>query len=51
MMLLPKLHYPTVEAEIMDNFAASIAGLNLDAYDKGYQYMAKQLQERNKQSA
>lgn len=49
--LLPKLHYPTVEAEIMDNFAASIAGLNLDAYDRGYQFMAKQLEERNKQSA
>ncbi|MBE6035473.1 2-oxoacid:acceptor oxidoreductase family protein [Aminipila sp.] len=49
--LLPKLHYPTVEAEIMENFAASIAGINLDAYDKGYQYIAKQLEERNKQSA
>ncbi|MEG0829466.1 MAG: 2-oxoacid:acceptor oxidoreductase family protein [Anaerovoracaceae bacterium] len=35
--LLPKIHYPAVEEEIMKNFAASIAGMNLIAYDKGYQ--------------
>lgn len=40
--LLPKLHYPTVQKEIMENFAASIAGINLDAYDKGYQYIAEE---------
>lgn len=49
--LLPKLHYPTVEAEIMANFAASIAGVNIEAYDRGYQYMARQIEERNKKSA
>lgn len=46
--LLPKLHYPTVEAEIMDNFSASIAGINLDAYDKGYRYMANELENRRR---
>jgi 2-oxoglutarate ferredoxin oxidoreductase subunit gamma len=49
--LLPKLHYPTVEAEIMENFAASIAGINLEAYDKAYRYMANQIAEINLQSA
>jgi len=41
--LLPKLHYPKVEAEIMENFAASIAAVNLEAYDKGYRYMEEKL--------
>lgn len=45
--LLPKLHYPTVEAEIMDNFSASIAGVNLDAYDRGYRYMANELEKQS----
>ncbi len=49
--LLPKLHYPTVEAEIMENFVASIAGINLDAYNKGYEYIAKQLEQRVKMTA
>lgn len=44
--LLPKLHYPTVEEEIMQNFAASIAGMNLVAYGKGYQEMERELEER-----
>lgn len=44
--LLPKLHYPKVEAEIMDGFSASIAGPNLEAYEKGYKYMEKELLER-----
>ncbi len=46
--LLPKLHYPTVQAEIEANFAASIAGVNLDAYDKGYQYVAEEKLQREK---
>ncbi|MCL1808407.1 MAG: 2-oxoacid:acceptor oxidoreductase family protein [Clostridiales bacterium] len=38
--LLPKIYYPTVEAEIKENFSASIAGPNIEAYSKGYEYMA-----------
>lgn len=49
--LMPKLHYPTVEQEIMDNFAASIAGMNLAAYGKGYQIMQDELQARQGASA
>lgn len=41
--LLPKLHYPTVEEEIMKNFAASIAGSNLEAYERGYKNMEEGL--------
>ena len=41
--LLPKIYYPTVEAEIKESFSASIAGPNLEAYSKGYEYMAEQL--------
>lgn len=44
--LLPKLHYPKVEDEIRENFPASIAGMNLEAYDKGYKYMAEELEKR-----
>jgi len=49
--LLPKLFYPTVEAEILSNFPASIAGVNLEAYDKAYHYMANQIAERSIKSA
>lgn len=41
--LLPKLHYPKVEEEIMSGFPASLAGPNLEAYDKGYKYMEELL--------
>jgi len=41
--LLPKLHSPTVEDEIKRNFPASIAGMNLGAYERGYEEMEKQL--------
>ncbi len=44
--LLPKLHYPKVEEEIKENFPASIAGMNLEAYDKGYKFMAEELEKR-----
>ena len=44
--LLPKLHYPKVEEEIKENFPASIAGMNLEAYDKGYRFMAEELEKR-----
>ncbi len=43
--LLPKIHYPTVEAEIKENFSASLAAANLDAYQKGYEYAAELLAE------
>ncbi|MEE0772833.1 MAG: 2-oxoacid:acceptor oxidoreductase family protein [Anaerovoracaceae bacterium] len=39
--LLPKLHYDTILEEIKKNFAASIAGMNIDAFDKGYQAMCE----------
>lgn len=39
--LLPKIHYPTVEAEILDTFSASMAADNLEAYKKGYEYAAE----------
>ena len=44
--LLPKVHAPAIEAEIQKNFAASIAGPNLDAFEKGYAYMSQLLIER-----
>jgi 2-oxoglutarate ferredoxin oxidoreductase subunit gamma len=44
--LLPKLHYPKVEEEIKENFPASIAGMNLEAYDKGYKFMEEELEKR-----
>ena len=44
--LLPKLHYPKVEEEIMGGFPASLAGPNLEAYDKGYKYMEELLKKR-----
>lgn len=46
--LLPKLHYKKVEDEIRENFAASIAGMNLEAYDKGYRYMEEELLKSKK---
>ena len=44
--LLPKLHYPTVEEEIKSNFSASIAGANLEAYDRGYKAMEEYLAQK-----
>lgn len=46
--LMPKLHYPTVEEEIMNNFVASIAGMNLDAYDRGYQMMKEVIKNKER---
>jgi len=43
--LLPKLHSPTVEEEIKQNFSASIAGINLNAYERGYREMEEQLKK------
>ena len=46
--LLPKLHYDTIKEEIRKKFAASIAGMNLEAFDKGYEEMEQQLKEERK---
>lgn len=40
--LLPKIHHDTIIEEIKGNFAASIAGMNIDAFDKGYVEMERQ---------
>ena len=47
--VLPKLHYGTIEEEIRKKFSASIAGINLEAFSKGYNTMEQQLKnEKNK---
>lgn len=43
--LMPKVHYPAVEEEIRNNFPASIASINLDAYKMGYDIMDQDLKE------
>ena len=45
--LLPKVHAPAIEEEIKKNFAASIAGSNLEAFETGYKAMADLLASRN----
>lgn len=45
--LLPKVHAPAIKEEIMKNFSASIAGSNIDAFERGYQEMSRVLEERN----
>lgn len=44
--LLPKLHYDTILDEIKGNFSASIAGMNIDAFDKGYEKMETFLEQQ-----
>lgn len=44
--LLPKLHYDKMRSAIESDFAASIAVQNLEAFDKGYQYMADLLLQK-----
>ena len=44
--LLPKVHAPAIEDEIRKNFPASIAGANLEAFEKGYAHMSRLLNER-----
>jgi Pyruvate/2-oxoacid:ferredoxin oxidoreductase gamma subunit len=41
--LMPKVHYPAVEEEIINHFNASIAAANLDAYKMGYDIMDEDL--------
>ena len=43
--LMPKIHYQTVEEEIKENFNASIAGANLDAYRLGYEILDEDLEK------
>ena len=45
--LLPKVHAPAIEEEIRKNFAASIAGANLEAFATGYEAMSQLLASRN----
>ncbi len=45
--LLPKVHAPAIQDEIKKNFSASIAGFNLDAFEIGYNEMAKLLESRH----
>lgn len=45
--LLPKVHAPAIQDEIKKNFSASIAGFNLDAFETGYNEMAKLLESRH----
>jgi len=46
--LLPKLHYDKVMDAIMEDFPASLAVSNMEAFDKGYKYMAEELESRKK---
>lgn len=38
--LLPKIHYPSVEEQIKSRFEGTLADLNLQAYQAGYEYMS-----------
>ena len=47
-VIVDKSPLTPAEEEIQENFSASIAGMNLEAYDKGYRYMAEELEKRKK---
>lgn len=44
--LIPKLHYPKVNEEIKENFVASLAGTNIDAYNAGFDAMKELVENR-----
>lgn len=44
--LIPKLHYPKVNDEIKENFVASLAGTNIDAYNAGFDAMKELVENR-----
>lgn len=44
--LLPKLHYDKVMNAIEEDFPASLAVSNMEAFDRGYKYMEQQLAAR-----
>lgn len=44
--LIPKLHYPKVNEEIKENFIASLAGTNIDAYNAGFDAMKELVENR-----
>jgi 2-oxoglutarate ferredoxin oxidoreductase subunit gamma len=46
--LLPKLHYDKVMDAILEDFPASLAVSNMEAFDKGYRYMEQELELREK---
>ncbi|MDO4553126.1 MAG: 2-oxoacid:acceptor oxidoreductase family protein [Bacillota bacterium] len=45
--LLPRLHYDKMRNAIEEDFSASIATQNLEAFDKGYEYMAELLRQKS----
>ena len=46
--LLPMLHYDKVMDAIEEDFPASLAVGNMEAFDRGYKYMEQQLTSRSK---
>ena len=44
--LLPGLHYDKVMDAIKEDFPASLAVANMEAFDRGYRYMADQLEQK-----
>ena len=44
--LLPRLHYDKVMDAIKEDFPASLAVANMEAFDRGYRYMADQLEQK-----
>ena len=44
--LLPKLHYDKVMDAIEEDFPASLAVDNMEAFDRGYKYMERELADR-----
>lgn len=45
--ILPKLHYDKVIDVISEDFPGKTAKMNIEAFDKGYQYMALELKKRD----
>lgn len=43
--LLPRLHYDKVINAIMEDFPASLAVSNIEAFDKGYRYMEEEIKK------
>lgn len=46
--LLPKIHYDKVIDAIKEDFPASMAVDNIEAFDRGYKYMTEELAKLNK---
>jgi Pyruvate/2-oxoacid:ferredoxin oxidoreductase gamma subunit len=48
--LLPRLHYDKVMDAIWEDFPASLAVSNMEAFDKGYRFMEEQLLQKQNAS-